>query len=113
MHERYRSQGLEILAFPCNQFGRQAPGSSHEIRKFADKIGAKFRIMAEVNVNEPEEHLVFTVLKGKGPPIAKDFNTQFLVACGRQRCAVHRFDGVTPRSLLPDVRGLLEGGLLD
>jgi glutathione peroxidase len=113
MHQRYKTQGLEILAFPCNQFGRQAPGTSRELRAFADKIGATFRIMAEVNVNEPEEHRVFTALKQGGSPIPKDFHTQFLVACGKQRCTVHRFDGVTPRTLLPDIKDLLETTLVD
>ena len=53
MRQRYSAQGLEIMAFPCNQFGRQAPGTARELQSFAEKIGARFRIMAEVNADCP------------------------------------------------------------
>ena len=52
MHKEYRDQGLEILAFPCNQFGKQEAGSPEEIQKFVqDEYGAEFPLLEKINVN--------------------------------------------------------------
>lgn len=51
MYEAYSLQGLEILAFPCNQFGGQEPGTNAEIQAFAKSKGVKFPIFAKIEVN--------------------------------------------------------------
>ncbi|MDF2589416.1 MAG: Glutathione peroxidase [Anaerocolumna sp.] len=52
MYEKYSSEGFEILDFPCNQFGNQAPGSNDEIVSFCDsKYGITFPIFSKVDVN--------------------------------------------------------------
>eukprot|EP00747_Dinoflagellata_sp_TGD_P171051 gnl/TRDRNA2_/TRDRNA2_204135_c0_seq1.p1 gnl/TRDRNA2_/TRDRNA2_204135_c0~~gnl/TRDRNA2_/TRDRNA2_204135_c0_seq1.p1 ORF type:complete len:123 (+),score=12.41 gnl/TRDRNA2_/TRDRNA2_204135_c0_seq1:467-835(+) len=107
LHLEFRSKGLEILAFPCNQFCLQTPGTSRELSKFVDKIGAPFRVMEAINVNEPEEHPVYCLLKQNGPPILRDFHTQFLVSCGPERCIVRRYDGSAPKALRFDIKELL------
>ena len=50
LHDIYSQKGLEILAFPCNDFGNQEPDSLEEIKDFCStKFGVKFEIMAKVN----------------------------------------------------------------
>lgn len=107
LHSVFHQKGLEIIAFPCNQFGRQAEGSPFELRRFADKMCAPFRIMANINVNEPSEHPVYKVLKQDGPAIKGDFYSKFLVKCGTHQCRVARYDGVPPWKLRADIDQLL------
>ena len=45
LHNKYSGNGLEILAFPCNQFGSQEPGSNDQICDFAAGKGAQFKMM--------------------------------------------------------------------
>lgn len=52
LHAKYADQGLAILGFPCNQFGRQEPGSAAEIRSFCtSNYGIKFDMFEKVEVN--------------------------------------------------------------
>jgi len=52
LHEKYGEQGLAILGFPCNQFGRQEPGTAAEIQEFCTKnYGVTFDMFAKVDVN--------------------------------------------------------------
>ena len=52
LYEKYQGEGLEILDFPCNQFGNQAPGSDEEIVSFCDsRFGITFRHFSKVAVN--------------------------------------------------------------
>lgn len=52
LHEKYAKQGLAVLGFPCNQFGKQEPGSSDEIGQFCKtQYGVKFDMFAKVKVN--------------------------------------------------------------
>ena len=44
LYDKYSGQGLEILAFPCNQFGGQEPGSAPEVEAFARERGGKFPV---------------------------------------------------------------------
>ena len=57
MHEKYKDDGLAILGFPCNQFGRQEPGTEEEIKEFCtSKYDVDFDMFAKVNVNDkPDE----------------------------------------------------------
>jgi glutathione peroxidase len=54
---------IEILAFPCNQFGKQEPGTAREIKEFAAEQGVQFRMMQKINVNGPQADLVYKFLK--------------------------------------------------
>lgn len=52
LYEKYKEKGLEILDFPCNQFGHQAPGSNQEIDSFCTiKYKTTFPRFAKINVN--------------------------------------------------------------
>ncbi|KAL4022153.1 hypothetical protein IC575_015878 [Cucumis melo] len=64
LYEKYKAQGLEILAFPCNQFGGQEPGSNPEIKQFAcSRFKAEFPIFDKVDVNGPNTAPVYQFLK--------------------------------------------------
>ncbi|XP_009803157.1 putative phospholipid hydroperoxide glutathione peroxidase [Nicotiana tabacum] len=64
VYEKYKTKGLEILAFPCNQFGAQEPGSNPEIKQFAcTRFKAEFPIFDKVDVNGPNTAPVYQFLK--------------------------------------------------
>lgn len=48
LYEKYHHRGLEILAFPCNQFGEQEPGTNEDIQMFAKNFGVTFPVFAKV-----------------------------------------------------------------
>lgn len=72
LHDKYADKGLAILGFPCNQFGRQEPGTSKEIATFCtSNYGVKFDMFEKVAVNGDEacplyKHLTSLKLKPKG-----------------------------------------------
>ncbi|ONK81917.1 uncharacterized protein A4U43_C01F34250 [Asparagus officinalis] len=64
IYEKYKTQGFEILAFPCNQFGGQEPGSNTDIKQFAcTRFKAEFPIFDKVDVNGPNTAAVYQFLK--------------------------------------------------
>ncbi|MDD5872164.1 MAG: glutathione peroxidase [Clostridia bacterium] len=64
IYEKYNGAGFEILDFPCNQFGNQAPGSNEEIVSFCDaKFGITFKHYAKIDVNGENEHPLYRFLK--------------------------------------------------
>ncbi len=63
-------KGLEILAFPCNQFGSQEPGSSKEIQNFCtERYAVTFPIFSKTDVNGEDEHKIYTYLKKRAPGV--------------------------------------------
>jgi glutathione peroxidase len=86
LYERYRERGVEVLGFPCNQFGAQEPGSAEEIQTFCThNYGVTFPMFAKIDVNGVGAHPLFEYLKNHAPgmmegaPIEWNF-TKFLVA---------------------------------
>lgn len=68
LYEKYHDQGFEVLDFPCNQFGHQAPGSDAEIKEFCTaKYKTQFDQFKKIDVNGEKESPVFTVLKAAQP----------------------------------------------
>ena len=64
LYEKYHEKGLEILDFPCNQFGNQAPGTDDEIHEFCTfKYKTKFDQLKKVDVNGENEEPLFKYLK--------------------------------------------------
>lgn len=67
---RHRDAGFEILAFPCNQFGAQEPGSADEITSFCRvNFGLSFPLMAKVDVNGDHAEPLFDWLKAQAPGV--------------------------------------------
>ena len=66
LYKKYHDKGLEILDFPCNQFGNQAPGTDEEIHEFCTlKYHTSFDQFQKVDVNGENESPVFTYLKSQ------------------------------------------------
>lgn len=107
LYKEYKEKGLEILDFPCNQFGNQAPGNESEIASFCKaRFGITFKQFAKSNVNGDDENPVYTFLKAeKGGTIKWNF-TKFLV--NRNGEVVSRYAPTKkPKSLARDIEKLL------
>jgi glutathione peroxidase len=95
MHEKYGPKGLAILAFPCNQFGQQEPGTAEEIKQFFKvNYGVSFPLFRKIEVNGDGaaplyKHLTALEAKPKGPgKISWNFEKFIL---GRNGQVVARF----------------------
>jgi glutathione peroxidase len=73
LEELYRAckdRGLEVLAFPCNQFGAQEPGDEAEIGSFCERnFGVSFPVFSKIQVNGSETHPLYRHLKAEKPGI--------------------------------------------
>ncbi|SFC66158.1 glutathione peroxidase [Massilia yuzhufengensis] len=112
LHQQYGGQGLAVLGFPCNQFGKQEPGTEAEIGEFCEKnYGVSFPMFAKVDVNGDEAHPLFKHLKGEKPGVlgteAIKWNfTKFLV--GRDGEVVKRYAPQTaPEEIAGDIEKVL------
>ena len=77
LYEKYAEAGLEILDFPCNQFGAQAPGSIQEIHQFCTaNYDIHFPQFDKIEVNGDGEHPLFTWLKAQKGFGGFDLNDQ-------------------------------------
>lgn len=64
LYDQYQSKGLEILDFPCNQFGKDAPGSVENINQFCvENFKTTFLRFQKIEVNGPGESIIYTYLK--------------------------------------------------
>ncbi len=111
LYEKYQKQGFEILDFPCNQFGNQAPGSDEEIFDFCNsRYGITFLQFAKVDVNGENEEPLFGFLKSQkggimGNKIKWNF-TKFLV--DRDGNVIERFAPTTePAAIDAEIAKLL------
>lgn len=111
LYEKYQSKGLEILDFPCNQFGGQAPGTEAEIVDFCQsRYGVTFRQFSKIDVNGENETPLYTYLKKEkggfmGSKIKWNF-TKFLV--DKNGNVVERFaPTVTPEKIESKIKELL------
>ncbi len=63
LYEQYRGRGLEVLGFPCNQFGSQEPGTEAQIKTFCEtRFGVTFPLFAKLDVNGAGQHPVYAFL---------------------------------------------------
>ena len=68
LYEKYHDKGFEVLDFPCDQFGHQAPGSDDEIHEFCTaKYKTQFDQLAKIEVNGDNEEPLYTYLKQEMP----------------------------------------------
>ena len=106
-----KDKGLEILDFPCNQFGHQAPGTEEEIQEFCTlKYRTTFPLFAKIDVNGKDAEPLFKYLKQqKGGFLGNDIKwnfTKFLVS--RDGTVVERYAPVTkPENIESDIIKLL------
>ncbi len=103
LYEEYKDQGLEILGFPCNQFGKQEPGDADQISEFCEiNYGVSFPMFGKIDVNGDDTHPVFNYLKDELPgTLGKNIKwnfTKFLV--GKDGQPIKRFAPTTkPKDL--------------
>ncbi|PLK26245.1 glutathione peroxidase [Novosphingobium sp. TH158] len=109
---KYGERGFEVIAFPCNQFGAQEPGSADEIDQFCKvNFGLSFPLMAKVEVNGPGEIPLYTWLKDEAPGLfgtrkIKWNFTKFLI--GRDGKVVRRYAPTAkPAAIAADIEALL------
>ncbi len=112
LYKKYQDQGFEIMAFPCNQFGGQEPGSADEIAEFCKvNFGLSFPLMAKVEVNGAGAAPLYDWLKSEAPGLmgtkAIKWNfTKFLI--GRDGKVVRRYAPTDkPEALAKDIEKLL------
>ncbi|WKY44036.1 glutathione peroxidase [Eubacteriaceae bacterium ES2] len=68
LYEKYQAQGFEVLDFPCNQFGNQAPGSDEEITDFCNsRYGITFKQFSKIDVNGENALPLFNFLQNEKP----------------------------------------------
>lgn len=109
LHRKYGSAGLEVLGFPCNQFGHQEPGTEADIKAFCtSKFDVTFPMFAKVDVNGPKADPLFVHLRSAQPgpngpcddAIGWNF-AKFLV--DRDGRVVHRFEPTETPSAIEGV----------
>ena len=112
LYGEYQAQGLEVLAFPCNQFKQQEKGNNEEIQQFCDlTFNIKFPLFDKIDVNGENAHPLFTFLKEQAPGILGSKSvkwnfTKFLV--NKEGQVIKRFAPTTkPESIKADIENLL------
>jgi glutathione peroxidase len=111
LYDTYKEQGFEILDFPCDQFGHQAPGTDSEITSFCElNYGTNFKRFQKIEVNGPKADPLFEWLKQQKPGVLggkiKWNFTKFLI--DRNGEVVSRFAPTkTPAELEQEVKQLV------
>ena len=112
LYKTYHERGLEVLGFPCDQFGHQEPGDEAEIKKFRSlNYGVSFPMFAKIKVNGPDANPLYEYLKDALPGIlgleAIKWNfTKFLV--GKDGVPIKRYAPADkPESMESDVEAAL------
>jgi len=108
LYQQHQAEGLEVLAFPCNQFKQQEQGSDEDIRQFCDlRFNIKFPLFSKIEVNGDNAHPLYNYLKEQAPGIlgSKSIKwnfTKFLI--NREGLAVKRYAPTTkPEDIAADI----------
>ncbi|WP_017905663.1 glutathione peroxidase [Pseudomonas asplenii] len=111
--QHYKDQGLVILGFPCNQFGKQEPGNEAAISEFCElNYGVSFPLFKKIEVNGAGAHPLFVQLKKDAPGLLGSERikwnfTKFLIS--RDGKVVKRFAPLTkPDDMVREIEDLLE-----
>jgi glutathione peroxidase len=112
LYEAWHDKGLEILAFPCNQFAAQESGTDDEIQEFCQvNFGLTFPVLAKIKVNGKDSHPLYKYLRSQkgtrlGSQIKWNF-TKFLIA--KDGSIFKRFEpNVNPEEMSPFIEALLK-----
>ena len=111
LYDKYKDKGLEILDFPCNQFGHQAPGTEEEIQEFCTlNYKTTFPLFAKIDVNGKDAEPLFEYLqRQKGGFLGDDIKWNFTECLvSREGEVVERYAPVTkPEKIEDDILKLL------
>jgi len=112
LYDKMHDRGLEVLGFPCNQFGAQEPGTEEQIESFCElNYGVTFPLYAKIDVNGDKAAPLYKYLKKQKPGLlgseAIKWNfTKFLI--DRKGKVVERYaPNVEPKAIVPDIEKLL------
>jgi glutathione peroxidase len=112
LQRKYAARGFQVLAFPCNQFGHQEPGSAETIAEFCEsRFAVSFPMFAKTDVNGDQAHPLWQLLKSEAPGILgmegiKWNFTKFLI--GRDGKVVARYAPIdTPEKIERDLEAVL------
>jgi len=112
LQKKFEDQGFSVLAFPCNQFGKQEPGSNSEIQDFCSlNFDVSFPVLAKIDVNGENEEPLFGHLKSEKPGImgSKGIKwnfTKFLV--DKNGAVLKRFSSkTTPSEIEKEIKSIL------
>lgn len=112
LYEKYQGQGLEVLGFPCNQFGGQESGTDEQIQEFCQmKFRIKFPVFKKIEVNGENTHPLYQYLKDAAPGLlgSKKIKwnfTKFLVDKSG-KVSKRYASTTTPESMVKDIEKLL------
>jgi glutathione peroxidase len=112
LYKKFHGKGLEILGFPCNQFGAQEPGSEDEIAQFCElNYGVTFPLFAKVDVNGAQAAPLYRYLKAAKPGLLGSEGikwnfTKFLVD-RKGRVLARYAPNDTPESIADDIEKVL------
>lgn len=113
LNKKYKDKGVQLIGFPCNQFGGQEPGSSEEIASFCQlNYGVTFPVLKKIEVNGDNADPVYKWLKEQksgllGLTRIKWNFEKFLI--DKQGNVVERYSSLTkPKSLEPKIEELLK-----
>lgn len=113
LQEKFKDSGFSVLAFPCNQFGGQEPGSSEEIQEFCTvNYGINFPIFEKVDVKGDDAHPLFKYLTSEkkgllGSESIKWNFTKFLI--NKEGKPIARFaPNTTPEKISKEIENLLK-----
>ena len=112
LYSKFSSKGLEILAFPCNQFGAQEPGTNDEIKFFCtEEYNVTFPLFNKIDVNGPNEDPLYTFLKNVSSVESdlKDIEWNFTKFLFKKNSELFkRYDPrVEPSDLIEDIESIL------
>lgn len=112
IYNQLKDKGLEILGFPCNQFGSQEQGSDSDIQEFCSlNFGVSFPLFSKIEVNGDGAHPLYNYLKDEAPGLlgtkAIKWNfTKFLV--GKDGKVIKRYGSTTkPEAIVKDIEAAL------
>jgi glutathione peroxidase len=112
LYEKYKDQGLVILGFPCNQFGKQEPGTEKEISEGClINYGVSFPMFSKIEVNGDNVHPIYKYLKNRLPGVfGKNIKWNFAkFLIDRNGKPVKRFSPTTiPEKLVKDIEKYLK-----
>ena len=112
IHQRFSAKGFTVIAFPCNDFGGQEPGTAEEIREFcSNRFKVSFPLMEKIHVKGAEQHPLYTALTGKEGAFPGDVKWNFgKFLIGKDGKPIARFEPKqTPDS--PEVLAAIEKAL--
>ncbi len=98
LNRKYKNEGLRVLGFPCNDYGKQEPGSNHEIAQFCShNFGVSFELFSKLHAKGPNQHPLYAFLtKAVEPPCDIAWNFEKFLVNKKGEVVAHFRSAVIP-----------------